>query len=49
MCGGEDDMHYLTLLGIGEDFHVFLHASAFWFSNSLETKGLFLGEGDQWK
>ena len=49
MCGGEDDMHYSTLLGIGEDFHVFLQASAFWFSNSLEIKGLFLGEGDQWK
>ena len=45
MCGGEDDMHYSTLLGIGEDFHVFLQASAFWFSDSLEIKGLFPGEG----
>ena len=48
MCGGED-MHYLMLLGIGEDCHVFLWASVFWFSNSLEIKGLFLGERDKWK
>ena len=45
MVNDEDDVHYSRLVGMGEDCRVFLWASAFWFLNIVEIKGLFPEEG----